>query len=382
MMIRLMFLSLSVARGFSWNVEGVGLIQASVALRSSNVTSRPSSQYQALANDVALYRNYNEEETEEVDEEELLDESQDKSSSHSMSYKHFSGNHKPSRAVIMEGCSGSSFMLALSGRMLRAHGVPIHSVGEGGSHRDSLLKKTARYASATEKELMNASSTPVALRIAIDAAKRHGQELFFKTNPKIKGWEPSFQEMSSFLKDNVMSVLVLRRNLLDWNICRVRDCFDGGAQGHPVTPDGKEDKACISRRKSSNITTMALVKSHKMVKKVEKDVIFRTEMVWKLIEEGVVKEPFYIEDLLSFERASADFDTCIGVWADVMRSWGVKPDLQKIRRVLKKTPTAGKLPDPASHSQVVYNIVHLSNALATITLKPIYVPEQPLDTAA
>jgi len=268
------------------------------------------------------------------------------------------------RTLIIDGCSGSSYLVTLSSKLLKAHGVSAHPVGDAGSHKEAIRHNLKFY--STEEEIKAISDAKIidALGIANDIVNKRGEALLFKTNIKLNMWEPSFEEFSAYLKSNVKSALVLRHNLLDWNICRVRDCFDKGHQGRPVNKKGEPHEACLKRRHDPSIESLAYIFAHKMGRKIKNDAVTRDETVQQLKEAGLVTEVVHSEDLLDFEHEDASgLDNSIKAWAMVLEAWAVEPDEEIIKSVLEKEELAGKLPQPGPHSEVIFNFENVSKVL-------------------
>jgi len=268
------------------------------------------------------------------------------------------------RTLIIDGCSGSTYILGLSRRLMAAHGVSVHPLGEGGYHKEALLQNIGFYATDAERKELESLDTTGALALSMEIMGRRGQPLLFKMNEKPDEWEPSFEEVSSFLKKSaVRAVHVVRQNLLDWNICRVRDCFDGGALGHPVGTEGNESKLCFDRRAKPSIHTFAQLKPRVLVTRLQHDRARRARTAKLLKKAGLVKEKMYAEDLLGFEHISSGLDGSVEAWSKVLKLWGVEPKAESIRNVLSNEPMAAKLPDPGPHSEVVYNIGEVTRIL-------------------
>mmetsp|Transcript_67912 Transcript_67912/g.147929 ORF Transcript_67912/g.147929 Transcript_67912/m.147929 type:complete len:375 (-) Transcript_67912:109-1233(-) len=267
-------------------------------------------------------------------------------------------NGTTARNLIIDGCSGSSYLMGLSFRLMQAHGELLWPVGEGGSHKPDLMKKMFQLVSPEEKEVMEGADLTSALRMAMHAANgRRNHTLLFKTNSRFEGWEPSFQSRLFFLKKNrVKSVFVLRRNLLDWNICRVRDCFDGGFCGWPVDEEGNPDQSCFSRRKDSSIVTKAHLKPKELASKMKQDFALRAQTLKEFKRRGLVTDAVYTEDLLKFEHGSHGLDVSIATWRKVLVAWGLQPDPAIIEKLLISEPLAGRLLNPPAHSESIANI--------------------------
>jgi len=270
----------------------------------------------------------------------------------------------PARTLIVDGCSGSTYMLSLSQRLLVAHGVSVHAVGEGGCHKEDLIKHIPKYLTDAEKEKIKDLDLTQSLKLAVEAVQRNNETLFFKTNTQLQSWDPSFQVMGTFFKDTgIKAALVFRNNILDWNVCRIRDCFAGRALGHPVNENGVEDKACFERREDPTLSTWALVNPEKMVSEIKQTEIDRVETLKKLRELGLVTEELYSEDLLSFELSSEGLGRSVKGWKKILSSWGIAASTKIIEEVLTQEPLTGKLPQPGPHSDVIYNIDEVESEL-------------------
>eukprot|EP00448_Togula_jolla_P022388 CAMPEP_0170590826 /NCGR_PEP_ID=MMETSP0224-20130122/12076_1 /TAXON_ID=285029 /ORGANISM="Togula jolla, Strain CCCM 725" /LENGTH=386 /DNA_ID=CAMNT_0010914647 /DNA_START=55 /DNA_END=1215 /DNA_ORIENTATION=+ len=271
----------------------------------------------------------------------------------------------PARTLIVDGCSGSSYMMALSWRLMRAHGEFPWPLGEGGSHKEDLIHKMFHVLSPAEKKSMRQLDMTSALEMAMIAvSNRTNSSIFFKTNTRIEGWLPFFSARAKFMKRNgVKSALIFRRNLLDWNVCRVRDCFDEGHNGIPVDKNGKRDRTCFMRRWSRRVTR-ARLNPEQIAKKLVEDAKERAETLELLRKEGLADEVIYSEDLMSFERGSRGFMKSIKSWTKVLSKLGIQPSRAIIADVLAKEPTAGKLPEHEQpHSEVIDNLEEVAPLL-------------------
>mmetsp|Transcript_67913 Transcript_67913/g.147931 ORF Transcript_67913/g.147931 Transcript_67913/m.147931 type:complete len:387 (-) Transcript_67913:109-1269(-) len=264
----------------------------------------------------------------------------------------------PARTLIVDGCSGSSYMMALSWRLMRAHGEFPWPLGEGGSHKEDLIHKMFHVLSPAEKKSMRQLDMTSALEMAMIAvSNRTNSSIFFKTNTRIEGWLPFFSARAKFMKRNgVKSALIFRRNLLDWNVCRVRDCFDGGFCGWPVDEEGNPDQSCFSRRKDSSIVTKAHLKPKELASKMKQDFALRAQTLKEFKRRGLVTDAVYTEDLLKFEHGSHGLDVSIATWRKVLVAWGLQPDPAIIEKLLISEPLAGRLLNPPAHSESIANI--------------------------
>jgi len=270
----------------------------------------------------------------------------------------------PARTLVVDGCSGSSYMMVLSQRLMAAHGVMVHAVGEGGSHKADLVRKMASIFNNSEKREIEDLDMTESLKLALEAARRNNETMFFKTNTELAKWDPTWYRKGAFFRNNgVKSALVFRRNILDWNVCRVRDCFDNGNRGYPVDENGELNQACFARRDDPNLTTYAYMRTERLVAKMQQDEVDRNETLRKLSDLGLVTEAVYSEDLLSFERRSHGLDLSTQGWKKILESWGINASWAIIQKVLANEPLVGKLPEPGPHSQVIWNIEKVSQKL-------------------
>mmetsp|Transcript_70491 Transcript_70491/g.153097 ORF Transcript_70491/g.153097 Transcript_70491/m.153097 type:complete len:369 (+) Transcript_70491:86-1192(+) len=268
------------------------------------------------------------------------------------------------RTLIVDGCSGSSYMMGLAGKLMEGHGLSLHPVGEGGSHKSDLMKKMAGYLSDEELKRMEKLDMTAALKLSLRRVAARNQSMFFKVNSELKRWDPDFELMATLFQwQGVKAALVFRENLLDWNLCRVRDCFDGGARGYPVDKNGNRDAACFGRRSDPSRPTWALLKPQSLVTKMKLDAMDRAETFKRLHEKKLVWEEIYSEDLLSFERSAVGYKPSILAWRKLLKSWGLEPQNEIIRKVLEAEPLAGKLPEPGPHSQVIWNFDEVASEL-------------------
>jgi len=275
-------------------------------------------------------------------------------------------NDTQARTLIVDGCSGSAYLMGLSRRLLSAHGIRSHAVGKGGSNKEELSRRMKGYLSRAEQEEieeLDMSDVSSALRISMSASQRHAESLLFETRARLESWEPSFEAMSSLFKRNVKCALVLRRNLLDWNICRVRDCLEADRIGVPVDAQGDRNEACLSRRIDPSKSTWALLEPKALVQKMSEDARERARLVKQLGEAELVREVLYTEDLLSFEQSSGGLGLSTESWMRLLKSWGLEPSKGIVEGVLSSEPLHGKLPEPSPHSQLIHNVEEVGSVL-------------------
>jgi len=266
-------------------------------------------------------------------------------------------NDTKARTLMAEDCSHSSYLLTLSQRLLAAHGVRLHALGKAGSEKATVPRRVGLEAPQAESLQIETLSMTGVFEVAEQLAQAKGESLFFESRFNMTTWDPSYPVTSAFFKSAaVRSVAVIRRNILDWNICRVRNCLDGWLPGVAVDAQGKEEAACELRRTRPSTPIFAKMNPEELAAKLQDDIRQRAEIAERLLRDGLIDEVFYAEDLLSFVRHSEGLGLSIRTWYRALKYWGISPCNAVIADTLRAEVMVGEMPDPGPHSQIIYNI--------------------------
>ena len=88
------------------------------------------------------------------------------------------------------------------------------------------------------------------MKALLDNANQRGETLVLKLmRGKRKLTDALKDNIKLMMADNARVVTIIRGNVLDRHVCRVRDCFAGRQEGKSVDENGIEADVCFERRK-------------------------------------------------------------------------------------------------------------------------------------
>jgi len=269
-------------------------------------------------------------------------------------------------AEVARGCSMSSSARKFGIELLRLHGYnKINEYEREGFDCEILTKSKNVWYEETQD--MNQ-----ALQLMANEAAEVNTTVVVKYVPwnldKVKTGIRS-------IKQNV--VFLHRRNLLDYYICRVRDCMEmdskvlGDESNHSYAIDaltGKETDLCFGRRHSENATVQAFIEVDNLAEMFQvmiKQYTHDLQTVSRVFKD-MTFEIVATEDLWAFEydKTTESLELSLQSWVRVLDSWGVTPDVPRLRKYLKThwRRNVKRLKPTATN---VYNAEEVKKALET-----------------
>lgn len=260
------------------------------------------------------------------------------------------------RAIIMHGCSGSTFAL----RTLRMLVGNTTAVKVAGGAFELLRPKFNKYYSATH-------STTRAFRESYAHAAELGHTLIFKADT----FELTTSMAKTFHRLGVRSVFAWRANALDEMVCQILDCFDLAKEkhlGHAVFANGSKSRLCFERRRREerglSTPVMAHVNTEHLATRLERKLrasgaAERSRFVHKGIH--VHKHVVTYEDMAAHTYSVSNLGRSALAFAEVLAGWGLRVPLHLIERELM--PYAGKRHPPSSHREKIHNYEDVARAL-------------------
>eukprot|EP00928_Gymnodinium_smaydae_P008381 TRINITY_DN13055_c0_g1_i1.p1 TRINITY_DN13055_c0_g1~~TRINITY_DN13055_c0_g1_i1.p1 ORF type:complete len:344 (-),score=95.87 TRINITY_DN13055_c0_g1_i1:225-1256(-) len=262
-------------------------------------------------------------------------------------------NPERPRMLVMLGCSGSSFLLKMAGKLLEAHGGTAKTPG-GEMAAGEIMKPIANpYYSA-------AKGMAKAMEDANAAAQKEQATLVFKE----QGAQSQFfrDAAPTLLKMNTYVVHGYRANALDRMVCQVKDCFLREEYGKPVDKSGEKSDLCFKRRNSRPANGyLASLNTTNLSEHLENFMKAHDEEKERIKAAGFKDfESVSAEDLLDFEHDNSvdAFKRAVKAWKIFLRSWGVKPSLKVIRDELQQYSGAYKA---ELQSDTIYNFQEVSD---------------------
>jgi hypothetical protein len=267
---------------------------------------------------------------------------------------------------IARGCSMSSATRNFGVELLRLHGYnKINEFEREGFNSEILTKRKNVWYEETRD-----------MNQALQLMAKEAGEVNTTVVVKYVPWNlDGAKEGIRSIKQKV--VFLHRHNLLDYYICRIRDCMEidsrvfGDESNHSYPVDastGEETDLCFGRRHQTNVTVKAFLEVDDltelfpfMINEYNHD-LETISRVFKAITFEIVAT----DDLFAFEydKSTESLELSLQSWVKVLDSWGVTPDVPLLRKYLRKhfrhnsrrlQPTAEK----------VYNAEEVKKALET-----------------
>jgi len=268
--------------------------------------------------------------------------------------------------VVMDGCSGSSYIVTQVKYLFNLHGHPTSF-----NHEPELFVPRQNPFFHGNRSLGEAVEM-----VNKDEVSRNKTLVFKGSSENLHiedgrmAW--STQVAPSLRKMQTYAVYAWRSNVLDHAVCMVKDCFSLAygtknfskeALGHPVAANGTRRQECFQRRKANVSSKDYKVTFHPEVlteylRTSYDNVLAEREKLTRTVGPfGVVTA----EELTAFEHDRSQFDRSCRAWHSLLRSLGIRPDKAIIRSYLAKT--AGSRPAPALHSETIFNFEEVKAAL-------------------
>jgi len=281
----------------------------------------------------------------------------------------FAGAPPPLLVVLMEGCSGSTFVIGHSKSVAECLGYKAYP-----SKYELFKEDKNRWYKQAEAD---GGGWTEALNAMAQDASRGNATIVINAD----FWSGS--DISPLLTDSMHDldtpfVVAYRRNVLDLAICNVRDCFHPGKTlGYP-TYDGEQSDLCFNRRFAD--IDQAKYKAHLDVDKLvpfmlEKEA--ESQAAAPRLERygytgggagGRIQVVDY-ESLASLQypdvRESGQYTTSVDAWERLLRTWRLPFTREKLEACLE--PYVGTYHPPRPHATVVDNIEEVAHALKTST---------------
>jgi len=265
------------------------------------------------------------------------------------------------RIIVMDDCSGSTFVQSVTRDLLSIHGLVGSGEGFGivKPHKNRLFVQNP------------ALGLGAALHEMATGAAERGTTLTFKMGTKFL--TAQLDVVTNMTSLGAYAVHVWRSNVLDELVCKVRDCFKDRL-GYPVNAKGKKSKLCFDRRAASAEATMAVMDVPKTVRLINKTMRVHSSVADELTAFGF-KAPLTVafEDLAAFQYTSpappsapnerpCDFDCSVAAWERVLSSLGVEADDDAVRLYLEDRGARSRDPPPP-HSDTIYNADDVKEAM-------------------
>jgi hypothetical protein len=248
------------------------------------------------------------------------------------------------RIILVDGCSGSSFLTVLAGKLLELHAVPLYNPdGQGKpvfSEQHSYIPflrtidssfdgfSEGREGSSTEQEKVFATNSAL--------AKKQQRSYAIKLIPSFGA--PRHDQIVA--NTGALFVQVWRNNMLDMAICEIRDGIhfeeipDMGVQvdssgNQTCDPKVKGAESCFQKHRHAP-------EGQAVLAKINIPNLLRSFQTKEELRAGqqVVSEDatFSIEDLYEYEwNGEAGLKTSVPAWGRLLKAWGVSPNMKAIR---------------------------------------------------
>mmetsp|Transcript_49921 Transcript_49921/g.98627 ORF Transcript_49921/g.98627 Transcript_49921/m.98627 type:complete len:331 (-) Transcript_49921:402-1394(-) len=286
------------------------------------------------------------------------------------------------RILVMEGCSGSTFVQQLARKLLFAHGItargPLEMLNPCASWEPHCKEQDIFWDHTTSENVTQAHShLEKSLEKAVSFMHKKNRVFMSKvTFNTIKTNTPLREKL---LKLKVTVAVVIRSNVLDVAVCQVRDCFgdEGYLCGHSVDIAGNRSDMCFARRDHPEVITMAKFDAKCLVEKLSSDWFTGVRYPDSVQDDMKILStnycnPITYEDLMAFQTnnhgalrtSHREFERSVLGWSALLLCWGVTPVQAHIAAVLR--PTA-ETRSPSSHDRTIFNADEIRSALSNAT---------------
>lgn len=322
-----------------------------------------------------------------------------------------SARHSPPMIIFAAGgCVGSTAVQTVARGMVEAHG---HVVAPLGFEILKPSKNGCLRALADGKNTTGLQHQVPAIDAMLSQVRDQlGMAVVLKLGPARGGTYVGMPARRRLVHAGAAAANVVRKNVLDFLVCYVRDCFIADRDGHPVRSDGTRSAACFEQRRGSEAGT---VKAEKTLAYLNTTTLLRSLL--KLEKANRVQrqalrfagfrsgETVSSEALLSFQygrqycehpfacraparscslvRARArlyavDCETdrstetpaCVLAGEESIEAWrkflrgAFRPRLSRIVSFMKNATRDGWRNPPGPHAETIYNIDEVAEVLA------------------
>jgi len=228
------------------------------------------------------------------------------------------------RMLVMNGCSGSTFVVHLGMILMQLHGARIETYGDA----ESMSSKKNPFYEQTGHDLTKAMDMSAA-----EAQKNNKTYILkgmLKTgDEQLLEWR---QSVASLKKFQAYAIHGYRANFLDKMACQIKDCFATKRMGYPVM-DGERSNLCFERRSSTlgGADSAEKYQAHFNIENLEESLNqMDHDYKWErmaMLRTGFTVHQLTTEDLSDFESDNSDeaWERGIKAWSDYLRYWGVQP---------------------------------------------------------
>jgi hypothetical protein len=261
--------------------------------------------------------------------------------------------------IITEPCSGSSITIQVAKKILEAHGYDVFAGKE-----PNVPRRNKFYDEAVENLRKKLSKEPTPSQIVAESFKI--------IHEKTKSWNKILLIKLSNIREDMLQPLkemgakyafTYRENVLDRAVCVTRDCFQKNNLGYQVFSNGTRSELCFDRRKSKEKIFAYMNNTDAMIHFMQN---LKNENKQRMVDYKSFVTPaamWSYEELFAFEYTDSRevFDQSVKMWSSFLKNFATI-NQTKVEEVLRLYWNTRPLPSP--HSDVVYNIEDVKNALS------------------
>jgi len=265
--------------------------------------------------------------------------------------------------LIIRPCSMSSAVSQFLRKILESHG---EDVCYGDTELTNRRKNPMVHAATQSLHRRNMHHTDDHVR-AVSLYKLH--HLFLRYNKRlvIKTLPGHIRDLTlvSLRQMNATFIHTYRENVLDRAVCMIRDCFDNGENGYPVSANNLEQSDMCFNRRVNDTKVMAHVfptKIPDMLKTYEKVIdMDKRELPYLIGDDPSKVRP--TEELFDYEYTSDEetFQKSLDMWSLILRDV-LHLDSTVLEKVMRNDQNRF---DPTTHNNVIDNVDELDVALKT-----------------
>jgi len=228
------------------------------------------------------------------------------------------------RMLVMNGCSGSTFVVHLGLILMQLHGARIETYGDA----ETMNPNKNPFYQQSGQDLTKA------MDMAASEAQKKNKTYILKgmlkdTEEQVLAWRHS---VASLKKWQAYAIHGYRANFLDKMACQIKDCFATKRVGYPVE-DGERSNLCFERR-STTLGGADVAKDYKAYINIDNleeslnqmDHDYKWERM-AMLRTGFPVHQLTTEDLSDFEWDNSEeaWERGIKAWSNYMHYWGVQP---------------------------------------------------------
>ena len=167
----------------------------------------------------------------------------------------------------------------------------------------------------------------------------------------------------SLQRMNATFIHTYRENVLDRAVCMIRDCFDNGEHGYPISADSLEQSDLCFKRRVNDTKVMAHVLPTKMpdMLKTYEEVIEtdKRELPYLIGDDPTKVRP--TEELFAYEYTSDEetFQRSLDAWSVILKDV-LHLDSTALEKVMRKDQNRF---ERTTHNNVIDNVDELEVAL-------------------